>query len=183
MKRNLFSMSPPTSPSLSTPEGRSWRNEGHMRYAKKGENAPMITKYEKILRKKNEGESCFAKDDIVYTKLDMVSKDFTVPVRITSDNGQVKDVNGECRRYSGKIVVDKIEDDGQRKIVKDFLETMGEDSNSFSSILHENITESLEKEEGYISSHGGKKTKRRMNLSRKNKRRSKSNIKQRKSRR
>jgi len=197
MKRNPFNISPasstPSSPSISTPDApSSWMKEGHMRYTRKGTNdpvtttkgtyAPMITKYEKFLRKKNEGESCFAVDDIVYTKIDMVSKDFTVPVRITHVNEPLRDTNGDCRSYSGKIVVDKIEDEGQRKIVEDFLETMGPDSNSFSSIPHDQITESLEKEEGYISS-GGKKTKRRMDRSRKNKRRSKSNKKQRKSRR
>ncbi len=164
--------STPSSPSLSTPEApTSWRNEGHMRYTKKGTTVPKVTN-ESIIRKKNEGESCFAVGDIVYTIIDMVSKDFTVPVRITHVNEPVRDTNGDCRNYSGKIEIDKIEDDKQRKTVEDFLKNF---DNSFSSIQHDKITESLVT--------GGKKTKRRMDRSRKNKRRSKSNKRQRKSRR
>lgn len=181
MIRNPVKMSPssstpsstPSSPSLSTPEApTSWRNEGHMRYTKKGTTVPKVTN-ESIIRKKNEGESCFAVGNIVYTIIDMVSKDFTVPVRITRVKTPEKDSKyDECLSYSGEIVVDKIEDEGQRKTVDDFLKNF---DNSFSSIQHDKITESLVT--------GGKKTKRRMDRSRKNKRRSKSNKRQRKSRR
>ena len=117
-------------------------------------------------------QTCYNVGDLIHTKVYTVSTEFDVPVRITRIKNPNKTVDGECQSYYGKIEVESIEDETQRKYVEEFFDYVKIPKSVI--VQHNEITE--------VMSRGGKKTKRK-GRSRKNKRRPKSNKKQRKSRR